>query len=93
MSPSADAAGAALYEKHATIQNTAKHSLPPTIAQVPETYKYLLDYNEKQMSKEQLALKADIEALPQANMMGSPDEALFLGWLVGLLGAKRVLGV
>ncbi|CAD7931230.1 unnamed protein product [Amoebophrya sp. A25] len=86
-------ASAALYAKHDKIQDTAKHALPPTIAAVPQSYQYLLGYNEQQMTVESKALKKDIESLPQANMMGSPDEASFLGWLAELIGAKRVLEV
>ena len=41
----------------------------------------------------ELALREALQAEPRAGMMGSPDEAYFLRFLLELMGAKRAVEV
>ena len=73
----------------------AKSSEPPTLNAFPTMYQehVLKKMTYPQLSEVQLRMQVEAEAADKAVMIGSPDEALFLSWLVGLTGAKKVLEI
>lgn len=62
-----------------------------TLATHPETYSYLQRFIGETASERDLRLR--LQAEPRAQMMGAPDEAFFLRFLLAALGAKRVVEV
>eukprot|EP01061_Rhynchopus_euleeides_P018854 TRINITY_DN3108_c0_g1_i3.p2 TRINITY_DN3108_c0_g1~~TRINITY_DN3108_c0_g1_i3.p2 ORF type:complete len:225 (+),score=107.73 TRINITY_DN3108_c0_g1_i3:64-738(+) len=67
----------------------AKHLNGTTLGNHPELYPYLLEHvgmSEHRRTLTDAASKAD-----RAGMIGAPDEAGLLAWLVELIGAKKCL--
>jgi predicted O-methyltransferase YrrM len=62
-----------------------------TLTTHPRSYRYLLEFIGE--SDSERALRKALEAETRAGMMGSPDEAYFLRFLVELMGARRVIEV
>ena len=70
---------------------STKHECGQTLGQFPHLYPYVMEHiNDTDADK---ALRAKIEKSTRAGMMGAPDEAAFLAWLCGLIGAKKVIEV
>mmetsp|Transcript_164 Transcript_164/g.441 ORF Transcript_164/g.441 Transcript_164/m.441 type:complete len:232 (-) Transcript_164:142-837(-) len=70
----------------------AKSAEGPTVSNVPAVYQYLLGTSMRQTDLEKRMMK-EIEAMDRAMMIGAPEEAQFLGWLLQTMGAKKVLEV
>jgi predicted O-methyltransferase YrrM len=69
----------------------AKHEHGTTLGKFPQLYPYVIDHiNEIPLQR---TLRNDIATRERSRMMGSPDEAQFLGWLAALVGAKKVVEV
>lgn len=90
------ASGAALAGAYALFswlrpRSGAKAVVGGTLTTHPETYRYLLEFIGESASER--ALRESLEAHPRAGMMGSPDEAYLLRFLVELMGARRVIEV
>ncbi|EOD35395.1 family 3 O-methyltransferase [Emiliania huxleyi CCMP1516] len=81
-----------LYAARSRGQTAKRHGGPTLASADPALYPYLLEKGTRPSEPLQ-ELFAAVEREPRARMMGSPDEAHFLGWLVELMGAKRVLEV
>ena len=70
----------------------AKFKTAPAVAQCPErVYPYVIDRLRE--SAPSRALREEGAAMDHAVMMGAPDVAALLRWLVRLIGAKRVIEV
>jgi len=74
---------------------SSKAEKPPTIAAVPNSlklqqYAFSVILRETEIQKK---LKEKIQTHEKAIMMGSPDEAQFLGLLCKILNAKKVIEV
>jgi len=68
-----------------------KHVSGSTVVHFPQIFEYIMEHiNDDDVSKE---LRKKTELAPRAQMMGSPDEAHFLGFLVKVMGAKKVVEV
>eukprot|EP01063_Lacrimia_lanifica_P034493 TRINITY_DN638_c0_g1_i1.p1 TRINITY_DN638_c0_g1~~TRINITY_DN638_c0_g1_i1.p1 ORF type:complete len:227 (+),score=71.19 TRINITY_DN638_c0_g1_i1:44-724(+) len=72
-------------------KGTAKHEVGFTLGSKPEVFPFLLSHCGERPG--QRALREKIVREERSMMMGSPDEAQFLGWLLGLVGAKKVIEV
>lgn len=69
----------------------AKHETATTLGANPHLYPYVMQHiNDTPV---QINLRNAIAKEDMAVMMGAPDEAAFLGWLLALTGAKKVLEV
>lgn len=69
----------------------AKHEKGTTLGAHPELYPYVMSHiSEIPLQKE---LRDKIATKERSAMMGSPDEAQFLGWLASLVGAKKAIEV
>jgi predicted O-methyltransferase YrrM len=62
-----------------------------TLASHPSSYAYLLRHIGE--SGADRALREALERAPRARMLGAPDEAFFLKWLLEALNAKRAIEV
>ena len=73
----------------------AKSSEPPTLNTFPTMYQQhvLQKMTYPQLSELQMRMQKHAEREEIAVMIGAPDEALFLAWLVNLTGAKKVLEI
>jgi predicted O-methyltransferase YrrM len=69
----------------------AKSASGGTLVSHPGTYRYLLEFIGETASER--ALRVALESEPRAIMMGSPDEAYFLKFMLEAMGAKRVVEV
>jgi predicted O-methyltransferase YrrM len=69
--------------------HTAKHEVGTTLGSHPELYPYVMEHINE--SSGRWELRGIIEKKERAIMMGAPDEASFLAWLLQLTGAKKVL--
>lgn len=74
-----------------TWSDTAKHESGTTLGSHPELYPYVMQHINE--SPVQQRLRDAIAKSPMAIMMGAPDEAAFLAWLLALTGAKKVVEV
>ena len=74
------------------LDGMAKSVAGPTIANHPESYRYLLQHSLR-WSPPQERLMRQIEECEKPEMAGSPEEAQFLGWLCELTAAEKVLEV
>jgi predicted O-methyltransferase YrrM len=71
--------------------STAKHLQANTFGRNPRLIDYVLHHcREHPVQRE---LRTAIETQDMAVMSGAPDQAAMLGWLLQLLGAKKVLEV
>eukprot|EP00386_Alphamonas_edax_P006768 GDKI01021768.1.p1 GENE.GDKI01021768.1~~GDKI01021768.1.p1 ORF type:complete len:230 (-),score=75.78 GDKI01021768.1:586-1275(-) len=69
----------------------AKHEMGTTLGKHPDLYPYVLNHISEHPVQEKL--RHEIAKQQYSAMMGAPDEAQFLGWLIGLTGAKKVIEV
>ena len=69
----------------------AKHEKGTTLGANPSLYPYVMDHIAEVPG--QIALREEIVKKERSTMMGSPDEAQFLGWLAATLNARRILEV
>eukprot|EP00744_Colponema_vietnamica_P009902 GILI01014041.1.p1 GENE.GILI01014041.1~~GILI01014041.1.p1 ORF type:complete len:229 (+),score=64.77 GILI01014041.1:39-725(+) len=70
---------------------TAKHEQAPTLGSHPALYPYVLKHiNEQPIQAE---LRETASKMEWAQMMGAPDEAQFLGWLVRTMRLNNILEV
>ena len=69
----------------------AKHLTGSTLGNHPEIYPYVMSHLGE--LPVQVALRDRVTTEPHARMLGAPDEAAFLGWLVKLTGAKKIVEV
>lgn len=70
----------------------AKHISGPTLGHDPvNLYPIILQHIQE--DPRQVQLRDDIVTKERSMMMGAPDEAAFLGWLLRLTGAKKVVEV
>lgn len=69
----------------------AKAVVGGTLTTHPHMYQYLLKFIGE--SESERLLRESMEAEPRAGMMGSPDEAYFLRFLIELMGARRIVEV
>jgi predicted O-methyltransferase YrrM len=70
----------------------AKHQSVTTLRAHPELYPYVLQHIN-QDDAVSLKLRQQVESSDRAIMMGAPDEASFLAWLVALTGARKCLEI
>ena len=79
-----------MSQSHASEQTSvAKHESKPTLGEHPELYPYVMEHINESPARVQL--RKEIEQNSYAIMMGAPDEASFLAWLIQLIGAKKVI--
>lgn len=69
----------------------AKHERGTTLGSNPQLYPYVMEHISE--TPPQVELRNEIVKKERSNMMGSPDEAQFLGWLAATLNARRILEV
>eukprot|EP00929_Paragymnodinium_shiwhaense_P032703 TRINITY_DN18094_c0_g1_i1.p1 TRINITY_DN18094_c0_g1~~TRINITY_DN18094_c0_g1_i1.p1 ORF type:complete len:276 (+),score=59.27 TRINITY_DN18094_c0_g1_i1:72-899(+) len=75
-----------------SVDGRAKTLQPPSVA-MPGVWEYVCKQQLQLLPEDEVALIQEAEKQDRAIMMGSPDEAAFLAWLVELMGARKVMEV